>query len=81
VYGDLITLYVICACVVGGISLAGGVGGATRALLGLLMFGVMQNALNMLSIDPYVQDLIIGIVIVAIIGLDSYSRKRKREIV
>lgn len=81
VYGDLITLYVICACVVGGISLAGGVGGATRALLGLLMFGVMQNALNMLSIDPYIQDLIIGIVIVTIIGLDSYSRKRKREMV
>jgi ribose transport system permease protein len=79
VYGDRIPLVVISAVVVGGTSLAGGVGGAPLAMIGYLVFGVMENAMNMLGINPYVQDVLRGVVVVTILSLDSYGRKRKRE--
>ena len=81
IYGDRIPLVVISAVVVGGTSLAGGVGGAPLAMLGYLVFGVMENCMNMLRISPYIQEVIRGIVVVTILCLDSYGRKRKREAV
>jgi ribose/xylose/arabinose/galactoside ABC-type transport system permease subunit len=47
--------------------------------VGLLVFAVMENAMNMLHIDAYIQQIIRGAVIVTILALDSYDRKRKRE--
>ena len=79
IYGETTALIVNCAVVVGGVSFAGGVGGIPQAALGLLVFGVLENAMNMLSVGSYVQILTKGIVIVAIIWMDSFSRKRKRE--
>jgi ribose transport system permease protein len=80
-YGDTTALIVYCGVVVGGTSFAGGIGGAPQSAIGLLMFGVLQNSMNMLGIDAYYQLLFQGIVIVGIIWLDCYSRKRKRETV
>jgi ribose/xylose/arabinose/galactoside ABC-type transport system permease subunit len=79
IYGETTALIVNCAVVVGGVSFAGGVGGIPQAALGLLVFGVLENAMNMLSVDSYLQILTKGMVIVAIIWMDSFSRKRKRE--
>ena len=79
IYGETTALVVNCAVVVGGVSFAGGVGGIMQAALGLLVFGVLQNAMNMLNIQSFAQTLTQGIVIVVIIWLDSYSRKIKRE--
>lgn len=79
IYGETTALIVNCAVVVGGVSFAGGVGGIPQAALGLLVFGILENAMNMLSVDSYLQILTKGIVIVAIIWMDSFSRKRKRE--
>jgi ribose/xylose/arabinose/galactoside ABC-type transport system permease subunit len=78
IYGDQTALTVISGVVVGGTSLAGGVGGVTRSLIGLLVFAVMSNAMNMLHIDAYLQQILKGVVIVTILALDSYGRKRKR---
>ena len=66
---------------VGGTSFAGGIGGIPQSAIGMLVFAVLENAMNMLNIDAYVQMLFKGIVIVAIIWLDCYTRKRKREAV
>jgi len=79
IYGETTALVVNCAVVVGGVSFAGGIGGIPQAALGLLVFGVLENSMNMLGVDSYIQILTKGIVIVAIIWLDSFSRKRKRE--
>jgi len=49
--------------------------------LGLLAFGMLDNVMNMLQITSYIQILLKGAVIVAIIWLDSYAQKRKREAV
>jgi len=82
IFGDVTALYVVCAVVVGGTSVAGGIGGAFKSAIGLVLLGLLTNAFNMLRIDSYVPYLptgLQGLIIVGIIWLDCYGRKRKRE--
>jgi len=82
--GDNTALYVVCAVVVGGTSVAGGIGGAIKSTIGLILLGILTNAFNMLRIDSlvsYLPTALLGIIIVSILWLDSYGRKRKREAV
>ncbi len=81
IYGDLTALVVNCGVVVGGTSFAGGIGGIPQSGLGLLVFGMLDNVMNMLAIKSYYQVLLKGAVIVAIIWLDCFAQKRKREFV
>lgn len=80
-YGDTTALLVNCGAVLGGTSFAGGVGGAYQTAFGLLLFTVLESALGMGSLNAYAKELVIGIIIAVIIGIDSYSRKRKAEAV
>lgn len=80
--GDNTPLYVVCAVVVGGTSVAGGIGGAVKSAIGLVLLGTLTNAFNMLRIDSlvsYLPTALLGIIIVSILWLDSYGRKRRRE--
>ena len=82
--GENTPLYVVCAVVVGGTSVAGGIGGAIKSTIGLFLLGLLTNAFNMLRIDSlvsYLPTALLGIIIVSILWLDSYGRKRKREAV
>lgn len=79
IYGDDTALMVNCGVVVGGTSFAGGVGGILQSFIGLMVLQLLTNCMNMLGIAPYLQQVCQGIVIVAIIWLDCYGRKRKRE--
>lgn len=79
VYGANSAMLVNCGVVVGGVSFSGGIGNIPKAVLGLLVFGVLDNVLNMLGVTSYLQILIKGVMIVAIIWMDSYTIKRKRE--
>ena len=81
IYGDFTALVVNCGAVVGGTSFAGGVGGIPQSALGLLVFGLLDNAMNMLTIPSWYQVMLKGAVIVSILWLDSYTQKRKRELV
>jgi ribose transport system permease protein len=82
--GESTALYVVCAVVVGGTSVAGGIGGAIKSAIGLVLLGTLTNAFNMLRIDSlvsYLPTLLLGIIIVTILWLDSFGRKRRREAV
>jgi ribose transport system permease protein len=82
--GDNTPLYVVCAVVVGGTSVAGGIGGAIKSAIGLVLLGVLTNAFNMLRIESlvsYLPQALLGVIIVSILWLDSYGRKRRREAV
>ncbi|MEI7742897.1 MAG: ABC transporter permease [Chloroflexota bacterium] len=82
--GDSTALYVVCAVVVGGTSVAGGIGGAVKSAIGLVLLGILTNAFQMLRIDSlvsYLPTALLGVIIVSILWLDSFSRKRKREAV
>ncbi|MDD1617731.1 MAG: ABC transporter permease, partial [Methylococcaceae bacterium] len=74
IFGDVTALYVVCAVVVGGTSVAGGIGGALQSAIGLVLLGLLTNAFNMLQIDSYIQQLLVGLFIVGIIWLDCYDR-------
>ena len=79
IYGDDTALMVNCGVVVGGTSFAGGVGGVLQSFIGLMVLQLLTNCMNMLGIAPYLQQVCQGVVIVTIIWLDCYGRKRKRE--
>jgi ribose transport system permease protein len=81
VYGETTALVVNCGVVVGGTSFAGGIGGIPQSALGLLVFGLLDNVMNMLGIASYYQVLLKGAAIVSIIWLDCYNQKVKRETV
>lgn len=66
----------IAAVVIGGTSLAGGVGRVTGTLVGALLIGVMNNGLDLMGVESYYQQVIKGVLIVAAVMLDQ-SRNRQ----
>jgi ribose transport system permease protein len=69
-------LDVIAAVVVGGTSLSGGRGSIGSTLWGTVFIGVLTNGLNLANVDPYVQKIALGVVIVIAVIADQVGRKR-----
>lgn len=68
----------ISACVVGGVSNTGGVGTIPGMILGVLVFGIINYGLTFIGVNPYWQQIIKGVIIIAAVGVDmSKNRKRK----
>jgi rhamnose transport system permease protein len=67
---------VIAACVIGGISIAGGTGSALGALLGALFLTVIGNALPVLQVSPFWQSALTGLVILAAVLLNARGGAR-----
>jgi L-arabinose transport system permease protein len=67
-------LDVISACVLGGVSLAGGVGTMTGAIVGVLIMGTVTNAMNLCSIDTIYQYVIRGVILLAAVLFDRYRQ-------
>lgn len=65
----------IAAVVIGGTSLAGGVGRVTGTLIGALLIGVVNNGLDLLGVESYYQQVIKGVLIVAAVMLDRARHK------
>ncbi|MFJ2773977.1 substrate-binding domain-containing protein [Streptomyces sp. NPDC087300] len=65
----------IAAVVIGGASLAGGVGKASGTLVGALILAVLRNGLNLLSVSAFWQQVVIGVVIALAVLLDTLRRK------
>jgi len=66
----------IAAVVIGGASLAGGVGRISGTLIGALVLAVIRNGLNLLNVSAFWQQVIIGLVIAVAVGIDVLRRKR-----
>ncbi|MBX2832505.1 MAG: ABC transporter permease [Rhodospirillales bacterium] len=69
-------LQVVAACVIGGISIAGGIGTIWGAALGAIFLGLIKNALPVIGISPFWQLAISGLVIVLAVIINSRSEKR-----
>ena len=78
-YGENTALLVNCGVVVGGTPFNGGYGGIVQSLVGVLMLGVLENAMSLMNINVYLQQLVRGIVITAVIAMDCFARKKKSE--
>jgi rhamnose transport system permease protein len=74
-------LTIIAACVIGGVSIAGGIGSVPGALLGALFLGVVVNALPVINISPFWQMAISGAVILAAVIVNARSERKAGKLI
>jgi L-arabinose transport system permease protein len=70
------SLDVISACVLGGVALTGGVGTITGVIVGVLIMGTVQNAMNLLNIPSFYQYVARGAILLAAVLFDQLKRRR-----
>ena len=70
-------LDVIAAVVIGGASLSGGSGSIFGSMIGALIMAVLRNGSNQSGWPTYMQEIIIGIVIILAVGLDKLRQRRR----
>jgi ribose transport system permease protein len=68
----------IAAVVIGGTSLSGGTGSVMGTIIGVLIIGVLRNGLNLLSVSPFLQAVIIGLVIVLAVAAETFKYRKSR---
>ena len=69
-------LYAIAAAVIGGTSFSGGIGTIPGAVLGAVVMQSLVSGMAIVGVDSPTQDVVVGIVLVAAVGLDSGFRRR-----
>ena len=74
-------LQVIAACVIGGVSIMGGIGTVLGCVLGALFLGVINNALPVIGVSPFWQMAISGLVIVLAVIANSRAEKKSGRII
>ncbi len=72
--------YSIAAAVVGGVSLFGGVGSVTGAMIGAVLIATVSNGMNVLNVQSYWQSLVIGLIILAGVSFDTLRRLRTSRV-
>lgn len=75
--GTLDELLTIAAAVIGGTSLAGGVGTIAGAMIGALVMQSLQSGMVLMGLDTPLQNIVVGIVLVIAVWLDSLYRKTR----
>jgi inositol transport system permease protein len=78
--GVMYELDAIAAAVIGGTSLAGGVGRITGTVIGTVILGVMTSGFTFLRVDAYYQEIVKGIIIVAAVVADQYRQRRRKKV-
>lgn len=68
----------IAAVVIGGTSLSGGRGSVSGTAVGCLLIGVLSNGLTLLSVSPFWQQIVKGVVIAVAVALDRRNSRRDR---
>lgn len=74
--GGSLTMEALAAAVIGGASLQGGIGGVLAPLAGALLITVLSNAMNLLQIDGYLQQIALGVAIVVSLFGDRARLRR-----
>lgn len=74
-------LDVVAACVIGGISIAGGLGSVGGAVLGALFLGVIKNALPVVNISPFWQLALSGAAIIVAVAFNARSNRVKGRVI
>jgi ribose/xylose/arabinose/galactoside ABC-type transport system permease subunit len=72
-------LTVIASVVIGGTSLFGGVGSIFGTVIGTILIGVLLNGLVLMNVSSYIQQIIIGVIIVLAVAFDTFAKSRRRK--
>src|SRR5215469_1758749 len=76
--GTGIELQAIGSVVIGGAPMSGGKGNVLGTFCGVLLWGVIGNALNMIRVNAYIQDVIIGLLIIFAVAVSSLRLRAER---
>lgn len=74
-------LDVVAACVIGGVSIAGGIGSVPGAVLGALFLGIIKNALPVINVSPFWQLAISGTVIIIAVAFNARAERKKGRVI
>jgi ribose transport system permease protein len=69
-------LDIIAAVVIGGASLNGGAGSVLGSMIGALIMAVLRNGSNQMGLPTYMQEILIGVIIILAVGLDKLRQRR-----
>ena len=75
--GNALTFQVLTAIIIGGTSLFGGIGSIIGSALGALLFAVINNGLATSGVNPLMQNIFVGVILAAAVGIDQIRRKRR----
>ncbi len=75
--GNLYEFDAMISCILGGISLAGGRGKIIQALFGAIFLMLFFNGMTMLNVNPFVQDVLKGVVMIGAVALDVIRNRTK----
>ena len=73
-------LTVIASVVIGGTSLFGGIGTIFGTVIGTLLIGVLLNGLVLNNVSSYIQQIIIGVIIVLAVAFDTFAKSRRKRV-
>jgi methyl-galactoside transport system permease protein len=76
--GNMYELDAIAACVVGGVSLSGGIGTVPGVVTGVLIFQIINYGLAFLGVSPYIQFIVKGLIIVVAVAFDMRKHAKKK---
>jgi ribose transport system permease protein len=74
--GGSMALESIAACVIGGVSLRGGIGRLENVVLGAIFIGLVQNGMNLAQIGSYLQIVVLGMLLIVAVVFDRIRQKR-----
>lgn len=74
--GVMAELDAIAAAVIGGASLMGGVGSVSGTMIGAFIIGVLRNGLNMAGVSSFIQQIVIGFVVIGAVYVDQLRNRR-----
>lgn len=77
--GDNYQTDAIAACVIGGINMAGGEGKVWCTMIGALIIAAVRNILNLLHVSVYFQNIIIGVIIIAVVAFSMMMKFRREQ--
>ncbi|MGZ8438301.1 MAG: ABC transporter permease [Candidatus Limnocylindrales bacterium] len=73
--GQFLTFTVLTGIIVGGTSILGGEGSMQRTVVGCLFVALVANGFNLLGLDPFYQQVTLGVILLLSVGLDAWSRR------
>jgi ribose transport system permease protein len=73
--GQFLTFTVLTGIIVGGTSILGGEGTIGRTVLGCLFVALIANGFNLLGLDPFYQQVTLGVILLLAVGVDAWSRR------
>ena len=76
-YGSNLALQAIAAAIIGGVALSGGKGSFIGAFFGVLLLGILYNAMNIIGVSAYTQTIVLGGIIVIATVLSNIGKMRR----